>query len=146
MSDYNQQYILDRIVEDENGCWNWQACTDRLGYGQVRKGGCGESLAHRLSYRVFKGSVEGLVVRHTCDNPSCVNPDHLVAGTQGDNLSDMRQKGRGGAPPLKLTDEQVLEIRRELAQENYYGKQRKLARRYNVSDTTICEIKQGTKR
>jgi hypothetical protein len=75
-------------------CWNWTAGKDKNGYGQIkinRK----QFRAHRVMYEAVKGSIpKGLVVMHSCDNPSCVNPDHLQIGTNKDNSQDMIKKGR----------------------------------------------------
>lgn len=76
--------------------------------------------AHRLSYELHKGPIPaGLIIRHTCDNPSCVNPDHLLAGTHKDNAQDCMARGRRAlvhAPHTRLrkvTDDQVREIRQD---------------------------------
>lgn len=78
----------------ESGCWIWLGATDRDGYGYSRTEGCTRK-THRLSYEVFKGPITlGLLVCHSCDIPSCVNPDHLWLGTQQENIQDAHKKGR----------------------------------------------------
>jgi hypothetical protein len=72
--------------------------------------------AHQYMYRLTKGSVpEGLVVRHTCDNPSCVNPEHLIVGTYKDNTQDAVARGRNAfaerSGTAKLTSVEVRAIR-----------------------------------
>ena len=75
-------------------CWNWIPRVDRDGYGRWKIAGKRYG-SHRLAYTFTKGPIaEGLVVCHSCDNPSCCNPDHLFVGTQLDNIKDMDAKGR----------------------------------------------------
>lgn len=79
-----------------NECWLWTGGTDGRGYGSL-SGGSGSSpvKAHRLSYELANGPIPvGLVVRHGCDNPLCVNPAHLEVGTQKENIHDMVVRGR----------------------------------------------------
>ena len=86
----------DKVSPEPNsGCWIWVGAAKAHGYGHIYDG-CGKfKLAHRLSYEFFKGPIpEGHVVMHICDNPWCVNPDHLRAGTAQENVQDCLRKGR----------------------------------------------------
>lgn len=103
---------------------------------------------HRYVYCRHHGidlsSIEGMVVRHKCDNPRCVNPDHLELGTNKDNVDDRVSRGRSHKPigvmhpGCKLTEEQVLAIREEY---NIPGTRYKhLAEKYGVSEKQIGNI------
>lgn len=89
-------------VPDPAACWLWVGPRTSSGYGQLRgtlgRGPQGRRfilLAHRVSYSLAKGTIPaGLIVRHSCDNPRCVNPEHLVRGTMADNARDMIRRGR----------------------------------------------------
>ncbi len=89
-----QERFESKYVKAPSGCWLWQACKDSDGYGYLQV--AGKSLgAHRVSWKLINGSVpEGLYVLHSCDTPSCVNPDHLFVGTNTDNMRDKVKKGR----------------------------------------------------
>ena len=86
------------IVNEENGCWEWQASRNKKGYGTIGDGNGRKGrtiLSHRVSYEMFIGPIpSGIFVMHKCDNPRCVNPYHLKAGTAQDNSTDMTYKGR----------------------------------------------------
>lgn len=100
----------------EDKCWNWEGALDSLGYGHLSIK-CVKVLAHRFSFAVFNGRDPQKFVCHRCDNPRCVNPDHLFEGTQTDNMHDCSVKCRFNDrrgelnPTRKLSDQKVLEIR-----------------------------------
>lgn len=83
------------VVDEETGCWNFKGCKTKTGYGRIRVNGV-HWMAHRYSLSCHLGRpiADGMVVLHLCDNPSCVNPEHLKEGTQKENIEDCIQKGR----------------------------------------------------
>ena len=84
--------IMKNIKIDENTeCWNWtKTKPNKDGYRNIN----GIS-AHRFSYSIFKEKItDGGLICHTCDNPACINPDHLYCGTHQTNMDDMRNRGR----------------------------------------------------
>ncbi len=106
-------------------CWEWTGKRERQGYGRIMSGPKGgpQLMAHKVSYEIHKGKVpKGLIVRHICDNPCCVNPAHLLVGTYADNTADMFERGRDSVRSpsrtgenhhgSKLTEELVREIRK----------------------------------
>ena len=83
-------------VDKTSTCWNWTANTNNKGYGMfsINKA-IGKKLAHRISFELHGGEIpNGACVLHRCDNPACVNPDHLFLGTHRDNMRDKELKGR----------------------------------------------------
>lgn len=125
-------------VEKTNSCWIWKEGIDLSGYGRFHLTRTHSIAAHRFSWLIFKGSIpEGMLVCHTCDTPFCVNPEHLFLGTDKDNSDDKLTKNRQGLL-CKLTSKQVLEIRCKYIPRIY--SQSKLAREYNVNQTTIHNI------
>jgi hypothetical protein len=96
------------FINKTDGCWEWQGSLNRLGYGRFTNfDGRRDWLAHRLSYRLFIGEFdEELRVCHSCDNPRCVNPNHLFLGTAKDNTQDSIRKGRFKEIKLNLRRKQ----------------------------------------
>lgn len=82
-------------INADTGCWDVPALHE-FGYGMLSVNGKPD-VAHRWSWRVYRGEIpKGKMICHHCDNPSCINPDHLFLGTQKDNMSDAARKGRLG--------------------------------------------------
>lgn len=143
--------FMAKVSKDESGCWIWTGAMRKSGYGAFGFGRATD-YAHRASFRLFVGEIgEGLYVCHKCDNPKCVNPDHLFVGTAKDNMRDASEKGRvrlpkkeqmlraENQPMSKLKNFQVLEIRSS-TETNIA-----LAKRYGVSDATISLARRGIK-
>jgi len=92
-----RRVLLMRSVEKTESCWNWTGkAKTNFGYGIVG-GKLGNAVAHRVSWEVHNGPIpDGMQVLHRCDNPACVNPDHLFLGDHQANMDDMAEKGRRG--------------------------------------------------
>jgi hypothetical protein len=85
---------VDKRGDDE--CWFWTACTHRSGHGEIKWGEHARR-AHRVSWQIHFGDIpEGLFVCHKCDEPSCVNPNHLYLGTPLDNMMDRVRRDHAG--------------------------------------------------
>lgn len=87
----------EMVSIDSDGCWEWLGPRNPSGYASVRgKTNIGHtSFGHRLSYYHYRGDlIKGLCIMHSCDNRSCVNPNHLTQGTQKENIHDMLRKKR----------------------------------------------------
>lgn len=122
-------------------CIVWHKCIAKDGYGVTWFRGK-KHPAHRVAYIKAHGEIpEGLVVRHTCDNRSCVNPEHLIIGTQKDNIRDMFERGRQhdrsgeNSAMSKLTASQVEAIRLD------QRKQKDIALEYGINQSAVSRIK-----
>ena len=90
----NNKLLFKKVSVTSSGCWEWQDSVDSSGYGRTRYSGKLMS-AHRAAYiHKFGGIPDNMHVLHRCDNPPCINPDHLFIGTHQDNMDDMATKGR----------------------------------------------------
>ena len=105
-----EKRLFAKVEKTEGGCWEWQGGRSADGYGYFKVEGR-RVLAHRVSWQIENGLIpEGLIIFHHCDNPPCVRPDHLYAGTHQDNMDDVLKRGRH--PAATVTEEEVMEIRR----------------------------------
>jgi len=132
------KHTLDWFLNNTqiNGdCLEWTKCLNTDGYPRVAYKGNSNGKAHRIVYQLSTGNDPiGYVVMHTCDNPKCINPEHLVLGTHQSNIYDRSLKGRSGA--AKLTPTQVRGIR-SMAKEI---PMKDIAQMFNVSYSTIQSI------
>lgn len=143
----NADRLLTRVKPSGDGCWLWQGAKQTTGYGHLSVSHNGRKYqvsAHRFSYVLHHDEIPpGMVIMHKCDRPSCVNPTHLLVGTQAENLADMVRKGRMGTAPgmlhpfAKITDDDVRAIRRLAAAG---VSQRELGRRFGIHNTVVCRI------
>lgn len=135
----------DSVTPEANsGCWLWTRGATADGYGVAYPGNV-RSYAHRLAFESVhgEGSAAGVIVRHKCDTPACVNPEHLLGGTRLDNIRDCIERGRANRlrgeqqPFAKLTAEKVQRFRQRYTE----GEEAKVfAREENLSVQTIKQV------
>jgi hypothetical protein len=86
--------LMSRVIFGLSDCWHFCGSRNQGGYGRLTVDGRMQ-VVHRLSYELFVGRIpDGMFVCHRCDNPSCINPDHLWLGTRSENAIDCFRKGR----------------------------------------------------
>lgn len=127
-------------------CWLWRGSKSAGGYGRIMIN-YRRVRAHRLSWEIYHGDIPpGMFVCHICDNPLCVNPNHLFLGTNKDNVMDMVGKGRqnGGGPKGErhgrsvLSNSQAKKIR-DLYRSGDYS-YRDIAKMFGIGKTTVYQI------
>lgn len=140
--------LLSKYRVTPNGCWEWTGHRkkDVFDYGLIWVDGRMRR-THRVSYELHKGPIpEGLDVLHSCDNPPCINPDHLSVGTRGENVEDAASRNRfpldEAHHATKLTADQVIEIRSNRSSFTNL----ELALIYGVNPSTISRIRSGERR
>lgn len=148
------QRFCDKVKFGEpEECWEWQANLNNKGYGFFTPRTAVHSLAHRYIFiQLFGELPAGICVLHKCDNPKCVNPNHLFSGTKKDNMMDCSLKGRlskklgscvGSQHGLaKLNEEKVIAIRLKLSNGGR-ATRTKVSVEYNVSRALIDHIANG---
>lgn len=127
---------------DGAGCWNWSGLRGHSGYGILALAGKKLARAHRVAYEVWVGPIPGgMVIMHSCDNQACINPAHLRAGTNDENMADMVAKGRSlrgeRSPRSVLNEDKVREIRASTASVMT------LAVAYGVSASSVMNVRTG---
>lgn len=142
-------FLFDQCIPEPNsGCWIWLSGASDLGYGRIQFNGRTIG-AHRASYILSRGlsSLPSEIhICHKCDNPSCINPDHLFAGTAKDNMQDCLRKGRQKPSFIRgeqchasvLNAEQVSAIKSDATRTHAA-----IAREYGVSRITVSRIRNG---
>ena len=154
MKTTHERFMEKIKVDEDTGCWEWQSAKTTDGYGRIF---CDSkaTLAHRWSYQHHVGEIpKGMCVCHKCDNPGCVNPDHLFIGTAQDNVNDMTAKGRSHETKGSrngaaiLNEENVRLIKQFLARHtvqmgNKGGQCDFLGRWFGVKSNTISLINIG---
>jgi len=140
-----EQRFLPKVRKPEGeGCWEWTAYKNKDGYGTISSN-FRPKMAHRASYEIYHGEIpKGMLVLHRCDNPGCVNPDHLFLGSSADNVADKVTKNRQARgvsharPNAKLIESDVVAIR---AAKGF--RQWELASIYGVGQDVISRIRSG---
>jgi hypothetical protein len=138
------QYV---VVPDDDSCWEWVGRVNCDSYGSINGGkefNNKKLQATHVSYLIQHGSLppKGKYLCHTCDNPGCVNPNHIFVGTQTDNMHDAINKGR--IKGTALSDDDVAFIR--YAYKNKILNQKELALKFNCSASHISKIISNNKR
>lgn len=139
--------LLNRFmakVDKTKTCWLWTGSKVAKGYGKIRTTSNkydAPECAHRVAYKLFIGDIPyGYLVCHKCDNPSCVNPNHLFLGTYTDNVHDMISKGRRKLG-YKLT--QPLADKIKVALETTNKSQLELGKEFGVTQSMVWRIHSG---
>ena len=150
---FNKMTIEQRLLaksERRGDCLIWIGDKDSNGYGRIRYGGVKSYPAHRLMYEIKRGPIpDGMVLRHSCDTPGCINDAHLTPGTQKQNVADMFERGRANRASgdrhgrAKLTQEQVNTIRQRYVPGKRGCGMRSLAKEFGVSQPAISAIVKG---
>jgi hypothetical protein len=136
-------------IDPVTGCWNWNGMKDKHGRGQIKIGNRWPVVS-RVAFELTFGEIsKDINVLHTCDNPSCINPDHLDLGTQADNVADMMEKGRWNGDigenngNAKLTNTMLEEIKKRHVRGCPANGTAALAREFGVVNGTIQRIVNG---
>ncbi len=136
--------VIKAALDD---CWLWTGTKGHHGYGMMSVGSKRDKsrrnvFAHRLSYELHYGPIpSGAVIRHTCDNPSCVNPGHLIVGSHQENMRDMVSRNRQTLgtknPQARITADDVRQIRALAASGTIHAE---IAPRFGITRSAVTMI------
>ena len=149
LSEKDRARFFSKVVKVDGRCWEWTGYKDKDGYGKFWLNDANPS-AHRVMLIITKDpngedDYSNLMACHHCDNPGCVNPDHLYFGTNRDNINDMMKRGRTAHGEkngnTSLSEDEVSQIRFLYAQGNTTS--RRLAKQFGVGKSTILRILKG---
>ena len=146
--EWRQRFNAKWVEDASTGCWVWQGASHVKGYGYIKIPKTRKQIpAHRLSYLIHVGDIpDGKCVLHKCDNPPCVNPDHLFIGTKLDNAMDMVKKMRHcygeRQGSHKLTEKEVVRIHEMI---KLGMKQKEIAAIFKIGAMQISRIKHGSR-
>lgn len=147
-----QRFMSNVVIGKDDDCWEWTGRVDQDGYGLFSWKAKKIQRANIAAYVLFVGKIlkhhgkRKLYVCHSCDNPICVNPNHLFLGTCKDNMDDMYSKYQGnrgeGNSQALLTLDIAKKIRKYYKRhpQNKTKARCKLAKKYNVSECAIQDI------
>lgn len=150
---YRRAPLAERFAEKFvknawTGCWEWIAARHKAGHGKFAVSSKDIQFAHRVSWMLHRGDIpDGMWVLHKCDNPRCVNPEHLYLGDHAQNTADMVSRGRANPPKhqgkqvswAKLSVEAVMDIRTKRVSINEFAKI------YGVGRATVHDAQSGKK-
>jgi hypothetical protein len=137
---FSEEFIekFNKKVLKTDDCWIWLGSKTSDGYGKIEFHDVSYR-AHRISYEIHYSDPGVYLVLHTCDNPACVNPNHLILGTHEHNVADRVRRGRSAVGEksgrAKLKEKDIYEIRGSNLSN------RELAKLYGMDETTIGKIR-----
>ena len=139
-----ERFASKYMPEPNSGCWLWCASVNAKGYGHFKWGAGDVRQAHRASWELHRGRVpDGQHVLHRCDNPACVNPEHLFVGSNDDNMADRIAKGRQTRLVGERNPRAILNERAVLAVRSSVEHEAVIAARLGVSRATVHAIRTG---
>jgi hypothetical protein len=147
--DPTQRFMAKLVATDNLSCWEWTGAKNNKGYGMFMLESPNKIPASRAAWILFRDQIpEGYSVCHHCDNPGCVNPEHLFLGTHADNMHDMHHKGRhkyvvhrgSNNGVAKLDEAKVSEIKRMLRAKVPH---KTIAKMFGVASSGISHIATG---
>lgn len=125
----------------EDGCLIWKGCFNTDGYARTAWSGHSNGKVHRIVYELYyKDNPDGFVVRHSCDNPKCINPIHLSRGTNTENIKDRTERNRHGQRKIESKDVGTIRL---LYKTKQYT-QKEIGNLFGINSRTVSSIIKGS--